>query len=167
MLYTIGTSNRSVEEFFDPLQHRSVQTVFDVRSRPKSRLVHFDAEHISAEARRRGIGYAWLGDVLGGWSDRDADAPAASAALQHIATYCADKTAAIFCSEGDPSGCHRTWFVGAALMTRHAVTARSILRDNSEEDLAHTLARGDCSRLPDTLRDEVTDHVRGIPQRLI
>lgn len=56
--YTVGHSNRSLEEFMDILQHAGVQTVVDVRSFPRSRTNPvFNTDTLPGDLAGRQIGY--------------------------------------------------------------------------------------------------------------
>lgn len=58
VVYTIGHSNRSIEEFLDLLQQYEVELLVDVRQFPGSRrLPHFNRDNLQASLRQRGIGY--------------------------------------------------------------------------------------------------------------
>jgi uncharacterized protein (DUF488 family) len=152
MLFTIGHSNRSTAEFFEPLLARDVQLIADVRSRPYSRFHRFNKDAIAAEANSRGIEYAWLGEHLGGLLRHDLDDPAVAAALDALATNC--RRVAIFCAEGAPEQCHRTTFIAAALLVRSGVVSRSILRDDREEPVSRTLLRANIELVPESIREE-------------
>lgn len=68
VIYTIGTSNRSIEEFIGILKKYQIATVIDVRSFPKSeRFPHFNRENLREALEKEDIGYFYLGDKLGGF----------------------------------------------------------------------------------------------------
>lgn len=68
VIYTIGTSNRSIEEFIGILKKYQIATVIDVRSFPKSeRFPHFNRGNLREALEKEGIGYFYLGDKLGGF----------------------------------------------------------------------------------------------------
>lgn len=65
-VYTIGHSNRSLEEFLALLQDHSIQLIYDVRSFPTSRIVpHFSKLRLSKSLREIGIRYIWDGRLGG------------------------------------------------------------------------------------------------------
>jgi len=67
-IYTIGHSNRTIEEFLRILRRYSIVLIIDVRRWPTSRRVPwFRREILEQTLREHGIGYAWLGELLGGY----------------------------------------------------------------------------------------------------
>jgi uncharacterized protein (DUF488 family) len=154
MLFSIGTSNRKLAEFLEALERRGVTEIVDVRSRPWSRVPHFNRNQLERAARDRGLEYRWEGETLGGLGAMDPNAPGTVGAVDAIAKACSDQNVAAFCAEGDPTQCHRTYFCGALLLVRHGVVTRSILRDDREEDVTRTLLRVDPKLIPEAIRDE-------------
>lgn len=152
MIYTIGTSNRSVAEFFDPLQARGVKAIVDVRSKPYSRMRHFHREALKAEAAKRGMRYGWAGEHLGGLSDIRTDHADFQRALDGIVALSLEAPVAFFCAEGDPAQCHRTWKVAAALIAYRQVNPTGILRGGGEEAASMTLRRVARRNYPAELR---------------
>ena len=67
-IYTLGTSTRSIEDFFSVLEPYEINCIADVRRFPKSRKYpHFNRDNLEAEAKGRNLFYQWLGDLLGGY----------------------------------------------------------------------------------------------------
>lgn len=67
-IYTIGHSNRSLDQFLRLLRLYGIDAVIDVRRFPTSRKVpHFKREHLEEALRKAGVKYYWLGDLLGGF----------------------------------------------------------------------------------------------------
>jgi uncharacterized protein (DUF488 family) len=141
MIYTIGTSNHSLHSFFYELEKRAITQIIDVRSRAFSRLAWFNEPQIRKWTEANGIMYRNEGLVLGGRSPVEQDDPRYIAALDRIVSSSRRENVAIFCAEGDPAACHRTWEVGASLLVVHGIVPRSILRSGEEEDLTRTLQR--------------------------
>lgn len=68
LIYTLGTSNRSIEEFIEILKKYQISTVIDVRSFPKSeRFPHFNSNNLREALEKDGIKYVCLGKELGGF----------------------------------------------------------------------------------------------------
>lgn len=161
MIFTIGTSDRTAEQFFGELDRRGVWLMVDVRSRPYSRNAWASRRALEIEATRHGIVYAWSGAILGGLnaiSTTSRDFEVAADTLLD-ATECGP--VAIFCAEGDPARCHRSWKVGAHLLARHGFSAVNVLRSGGEEDIAATLARTRSADIPRCLADAVTSLLAG------
>ena len=66
LIYTLGTSTRSPEEFIELLSSHDVEVVVDVRRFPSSRFEHFQREKLSGLLSEAGIGYVYMGEELGG-----------------------------------------------------------------------------------------------------
>ncbi len=65
-VYTIGHSNRSIEEFLRLLRKYSIEAIADVRRFPTSKYEHFKAEKLKAYLERESIEYHWF-EKLGGY----------------------------------------------------------------------------------------------------
>ncbi|MDI6850720.1 MAG: DUF488 domain-containing protein [bacterium] len=65
--FTIGHSNRTMEEFIKILKETGVEIVVDVRRFPKSKFEHFNRENLEISLKEVGIEYYYLGDKLGGF----------------------------------------------------------------------------------------------------
>lgn len=141
MIYTIGYSTRTLPEFLRELERRRITQLWDVRSSPWSRNQPFNANQIERWAERAGIYYRQAGRVLGGQSEVALDDPRYIEALDQLLDASCKEPLVIMCAEGDPTQCHRTWDIGASLLFRFGVVARSILRDGREEDVTQTIAR--------------------------
>ena len=125
-IYTIGHSNLALERFLDLLEEHGIECVVDVRSYPRSRYVpHFDRHALQAALERRGVGYTFMGKLLGGRSphpehypDGKLDyallvaSPAFGAGLEQAASKAQERTVALMCSEEDPLRCHRGLVIG-------------------------------------------------------
>jgi len=69
-VFTIGHSNRNMNEFIEILLKYKVKTLIDVRRFPKStRYPHFNKEILEQVLQRKGIKYTWIGESLGGYRD--------------------------------------------------------------------------------------------------
>jgi uncharacterized protein (DUF488 family) len=65
-VYTIGHSNRSLEDFLALLKEFAIQALADIRSQPDSRkFPHFNLENLETVLPRHGVEYLWL-PKLGG-----------------------------------------------------------------------------------------------------
>ncbi len=156
MIYTIGYSTRTLPEFVHELERRGITQIWDVRSSPYSRNAPFNAPQIERWTAAAGIFYRQAGDVLGGRADMELDDPRYLEMLDRLLDASSREPLAIMCAEGDPAQCHRTWDVGASLLVRCGVIARSILRDGREEDLTDTLMRVPRNRLSPLITRAIT-----------
>ena len=75
VIYSVGHSNRSLQEFISILSHYAVLTVIDVRSHPHSLAnPHFNKEVLEYELPRSSIQYCWVrGEGLGGSKTSDVE----------------------------------------------------------------------------------------------
>jgi uncharacterized protein (DUF488 family) len=68
LLFTIGHSTRTFEEFYDLLKEHHIQVLVDVRSLPGSkRNPQFNRENLQKSLEEKEIKYVWLGAELGGY----------------------------------------------------------------------------------------------------
>ncbi len=65
-IYTVGTSNRTIEQFTDLLKRYNIEIVLDVRSFPTSRFEHFKKENLCRYLKKEGFEYIHLKE-LGGY----------------------------------------------------------------------------------------------------
>jgi uncharacterized protein (DUF488 family) len=136
IVYTIGHSNRTMEEFVALLRQNGVEQVIDIRTIPKSRHNPQFNEHALAPAlRSRKIGYVHL-KKLGGLRHARADSTNLgwhNASFRGFADYMQTeefeaglaraiklaeaKPTALMCAEAVPWRCHRS-LVADALVVR-------------------------------------------------
>ncbi len=112
VIYTLGTSNRELEEFVDLLRAYGIEQVLDVRSFPVSRRYpHFSRENLEKALPTKGISYIWLGKRLGGYRRGGYEAYMESEdfqkGLSELAALAERKPSAIICAERFPWRCHR------------------------------------------------------------
>ena len=147
-LYSIGHSNKSVDELIEELRFYGIKYLIDVRSMPYSRYhQHFNRELLKKDINDTGdIIYGYMGDVIGGLPNRPG----------HDDCYTNDKVdygkirkmpffiggidrlvkaneqglpTCIMCSEGDPHMCHRSKLIGEALRDR-GIILQHICKDH-------------------------------------
>jgi uncharacterized protein (DUF488 family) len=110
-IHTIGTSNRTIDEFIEALIHYGIRLVVDVRSFPKSRLKHFARENLEVSLREKAIGYRWIGDSLGGFRAGSYDTHTKSEdfkkCLARLEKLARETPSAMCCAERSPWECHR------------------------------------------------------------
>lgn len=118
VVYTLGTSTRSMEDFIGILEARGISRVCDVRHFPGSRRYpHFSREPFSASLRRAGIDYVWLGEWLGGYRkggyEQHMQSEEFARGLEELQRLAAQKPAAVVCAEALPWRCHRRFIAKA------------------------------------------------------
>lgn len=138
--FTVGHSNRSIDDFLVLLKSYGVKRLVDVRTIPKSRHnPQFNRDALAASVRRAHIAYTHLPKLGGlrharadsvntGWNNSSfrgfADymqTPEFSAALARLEKLARTKPCAIMCAEAVPWRCHRSLIADALTVRGHAV----------------------------------------------
>jgi uncharacterized protein (DUF488 family) len=131
-LFSVGYGNRSFQDFLDILGLHGVAHVVDVRSKPYSRFnPDFSRDRLKANLEANGLGYTYLGDVLGGIPDGGSKTPDGRPdhaairrgrgfvnGLRRLVALSQAAPAAFMCAELRPETCHRSRLLGAALAER-------------------------------------------------
>lgn len=134
-IYTIGHSNRTIDEFIGLLREHGVRLLVDIRTIPKSRhSPQFGQETLAASLADAGIGYRYLAGLGGlrktrpdsvntawrnlsfrGYADY-MQADAFAAALGELIPLARAQPTAIMCAEAVPWRCHRSLVADALLI---------------------------------------------------
>jgi len=121
LVYTLGTSTRSPQEFLELLSSHGVEVVVDVRRFPASRFEHFRREKLSSLLSKAGIEYIYMGAELGGYRPGGYQNFTATSefqkGLKRLEEVANEKSTAIVCAERFPWRCHRR-FIALALEER-------------------------------------------------
>jgi len=122
IVYTLGTSTRTMDEFLEILAVKGIRRVCDVRSFPTSRrFPHFTQQAFAASLREAGFEYFWLGERLGGYRKGGYAAHMESEGfergLEELEELAAGAPTAVVCAELLPWKCHRR-FIASALEDR-------------------------------------------------
>jgi len=135
IIFTIGHSTRTLEEFIELVSGHGVQAVADVRQYPRSRrLPHFNDDSLAQHLPKAGIKYVPL-KALGGRRKTSADSinlgwrnesfrgyadfmqtPEFGVALNDLIELAARRPTAIMCAEAVPWRCHRSLIADALLI---------------------------------------------------
>ncbi len=145
MIFTIGHSTHSQEQFLILLTNAHVTHIVDVRSSPFSKLnPQYNRPILSHFLHAASIRYTFLGAELGARSD-DATCYAGgrvqygriaeTAQFKHgidrvLSIMATGEQAALMCAEKQPLECHRTILVARQLVQR-GIEVRHILADGS------------------------------------
>lgn len=154
LVYTIGHSTHTLEQFVALLQQHGISAIGDVRSRPYSRWnPHFNREELERALPGRGIAYVFLGKELGARSedpvcqeqgrvryDLLAQTDLFQRGLGRVREGMGKYSLALMCAEKEPIDCHRTILVGRHLAAL-GVEVRHILPDGALETQAEALRR--------------------------
>lgn len=121
-IYTLGTSNRSLEEFLEILNHYKIQTIIDVRHWPTSKLFpHFKKENLEKFLKENGIEYRHI-EKLGGYREGGYETYTKTKefkeGLKELIEASKAKNVGIICAEKLPWKCHRA-FICQELETKN------------------------------------------------
>lgn len=158
-IYTIGHGGKTTSDLLCQLQRNHIQFVIDVRSSPYSRFQpEFSQEPLQGFLARHGIRYVFMGDDLGGrpkdpdcYTDGRVDyrkcevKPFFRHGLERLrSAHRQGLRVCLLCSEAQPSQCHRSKLVGAAL-TAEGIDVLHLLPDGSsrtQAEVIHALTNG-------------------------
>lgn len=144
MIFSIGHSNHSLEDFINLLQLHQIQILVDVRTSPYCKYATwFNKNELSRAVENNGMEYLYLGKGLGGYPSnpeyitatgkidykRYAQSEKHQNSLQFLIEETIGKRTSIMCAEADPRQCHR-----------HMLITKSLLE--KEIDVVHILANG-------------------------
>lgn len=129
MIFTIGHSTHSIENFIKILKMRGITAIADVRSAPYSRFQpQFNREALAQSLSDSGIEYVFVGDSIGGRSQNPDDyennrvvysrlkkSPYFENGIERVIAGSEKFKIALMCSEKEPIECHRTLLVGQTL----------------------------------------------------
>lgn len=147
VVYSIGHSTHSIQEFVTLLKKEHVSAIADVRSTPYSRWQpQFNRDALRKSLADDGIAYVFLGTELGGRgtdsSVRDehgrvqyrkvAESAAFREGLRRIRTGSEHMRIALMCAEGEPLECHRAILISRILVA-HGVPVLHIHADGHLE----------------------------------
>ena len=121
-VFSLGTSRRSAEAFFDLLAEHNIRRLVDVRRFPtSSRFPHFNRSTLEILAGEEGLEYFYLGDLLGGYRrggyGRHLQTEQFQTGLRRLEELTSQAPTTMLCAERFPWRCHRR-FIAAALEER-------------------------------------------------
>ncbi len=127
ILYTIGHSDRSLDELLELLLAMELRVVVDIRANPRSRRYpHFNQAELQLAIGQIGLGYHWAGRQLGGLRSSNPRSPhiALPEELRGFADYMGSESfqvgatqltslahrvpTTLLCAEREPEHCHRS-----------------------------------------------------------
>lgn len=146
-VFTIGHSNQSADELFALLAKHGIDTVVDVRSKPRSRFFpHFNRKSLETSLTDLGIAYIYLGKHLGGHPDDDdlyddgrvvyeriSILPEFRRDIRRVVDESQQHCLVLMCAEEDPEECHRHPLLALELLERD-VQVLHLRRNGSVKD---------------------------------
>jgi uncharacterized protein (DUF488 family) len=156
-LWTVGHSNRTLEQFIELLTTQRIQLLADVRRFPGSRrLPHFNQENLAKSLAEVGIEYvhfpelggrrkalpnspnnAWRNEAFRGYADFMMT-PEFRAGIERLLNFAREKRTAIMCAEALWWQCHRSLIADYLKAAGH--TVMNILAANKVEEHPFTSA---------------------------
>lgn len=148
VVYTIGHSNHSIDDFIRILKQNGINCICDVRSSPFSKYVpHFNRENLRKELLRNNIQYIEMGNEFGA---RRTESYLKTNGIVDFNKVAIDRLflsgiervkkgiskgyhISFLCSEKDPIDCHRNILVARNLQ-KHNLKIIHILYDGSLEN---------------------------------
>jgi uncharacterized protein (DUF488 family) len=110
-LWTIGHSNRSLEEFLELLKEHRIKILVDIRRFPTSKIEHFKKEKMEEWLQKNDIEYIWLGEELGGYRyggyKKYMKTKSFKNGIEKLLEIAKMKRTCIMCMEINPKYCHR------------------------------------------------------------
>ena len=154
VIYTVGHSTHTIEMLLNLLEQNDITAIADVRSSPFSRHnPQFNKDTLSAELRKRGVAYVFVGKELGARSNdpscyesgkvrygRLAKTSVFKTGIERVLSGAQKYRIALMCAEKEPLDCHRTLLVSRALEQR-GVSIVHILADGRTEAQTQTMSR--------------------------
>jgi uncharacterized protein (DUF488 family) len=156
IIYTIGHSTRTLDEFVEILQAHAIALLVDIRTIPRSRHnPQFNGDNLKRVLPRKGIAYLHFPDLGGlrkaqknsvnaGWRNASfrgfADymqTRAFVSALRRLMQLGKSRRLALMCAEGNPFRCHRS-LVADALTVRKVHVLHISSRTSAR---AHTMTK--------------------------
>ncbi len=148
IVFTVGHSTRSIDEFIHLLKANDIRRLVDIRTVPRSRHnPQFNREILSKYLRNRRINYrhmkalggfrhAQIDSINNGWRNASfrgfADymqTPDFEGALNRLIELAVQMRTAIMCAEAVPWRCHRSLISDA--LTARGIEVRDILSDKN------------------------------------
>jgi uncharacterized protein (DUF488 family) len=134
IIYTLGTSTHSKEEFLELLNYYHIETVVDVRSFPQSRFEHFTKENLMSILKEVGITYIHLGKQLGGFRKGGylsyTKRVPYQEGISNLEQIGRQSITAFICAERFPWRCHRR-FIASTLEERGWYVEHIIEKDRT------------------------------------
>jgi uncharacterized protein (DUF488 family) len=134
-ILTVGHSNHEERRFLELLAGAGIGLIADVRANPRSRYPQFNRSALAASLEGAGIGYAHLGEQLGGRREPLPDSPNTgweqgpfrgyadhmaspefAAGLERLEELARERRSAVMCAEADWQHCHRRLIADALLI---------------------------------------------------
>jgi len=119
-IFTIGYSNKKIEEFISKLKENNIELVVDVRSRPFSRWnPKFSRPSLEKELKKHSIKYLFKGNNLGGLDENINF----EANINQVIQLSLSQRLVVMCTEGEPEKCHRYQTLAPAFENKGSIVS--------------------------------------------
>ena len=165
-VYTIGHSNRTLEEFIEILRCVPIKILVDVRAYPQSqRYPHFSEENLRRALETKGIIYHWAGRQLGGKRKGAKQSKHVAIHDENLRAYAdymesdifqksivqlinmaSSANISIMCAEKLPEHCHRQ-FISDYMLLRGLEVLHLVTKDELTTHQLNPLARRESQEL--------------------
>ncbi|MCI0454065.1 MAG: DUF488 domain-containing protein [Candidatus Dadabacteria bacterium] len=134
-IFTIGHSNRSLDELLKVLKHYKIEVLADVRSFPvSSRNPQFNKEALEIKLPESGVQYKWI-EKLGGFRKEGYEGYMKTEdfkdGLEALIEIAKEKVTAVMCAEVLWFRCHRRFI--ASLLTKEDWKVSHIYNEKKSE----------------------------------
>lgn len=121
--WSLGTGNRSIEEFLDLLKDAGISVVVDVRRFPTSTFEHFKSTSLKASVASQGMEYVHLVELGGYRGDYLQHMKGAGfrGDFEKLESFGKETPTTFFCAEKDFRGCHRRFIADVLVSRGHTV----------------------------------------------
>lgn len=166
LIYTIGHSTHTIDNFISLLKRTGIDTIVDVRSSPYSKYnPQYNREALKTELLKQGITYIFMGDELGARHQEpevlEADGRVNFDKVRKLESFKngirrviagleKGYKIALMCSEKNPIECHRFSLVSYSLQ-KEGLQVRHILEDGSITENIE-LEKSFLSKVPDMFK---------------
>ncbi|MEW6069857.1 MAG: DUF488 domain-containing protein [Candidatus Thermoplasmatota archaeon] len=111
IIYSIGHSTRSIQEFIAILRKYKIEILADIRRFPTSKFEQFKKDNLEKALKRAGIKYVHL-ESLGGYRggyEKYMKSKEWKKGYEKLKELALKKRVAFMCAEKFPFRCHRRW----------------------------------------------------------
>jgi uncharacterized protein (DUF488 family) len=130
VIWTVGHSNRSIEQIVALLEEHKIEALIDIRSFPTSKIEHFKKKEMEKWLPRNGIEYVWLGKELGGYRrggyKTHMKTELFREGVEKLLEHARQRRVCVMCMEKNPKYCHRRFLT--AYLEKKGVEVIHILK---------------------------------------
>ena len=111
VIFTLGHSNRKIDDFLELLKINGIEMLVDIRRFPTSKWEQFKRENLKNTLEAAGVGYEYLGRELGGYRTggylKWMKTAMFKKGVRKLLALAREHSTVIMCAEKLPWMCHR------------------------------------------------------------